>query len=625
MLIKMHNFLSYDYANSLINSLPHSLISYICSYYIIKMKQPTLLNCSLRKTFEFVPDSLDQAKIKIFIFIFLLNIFKIGIALPKYIADAQQQMLFRSIAGIVISISIIKLLLSRPKWINFLIHISVLATIFLVFGRIMLYGNYTIDIAVLQQVFMIMTFSFYGLGRKGGMFYSVLSVIPVVIALVVNQHHEVLNTVPDIFTDATYIIIIVLNFVSIGISHYLFYGAFDDTINEKKQLNHILRKTAKGKSDFLSMMSHELRTPLNSVIGMTNLLLSGKTDQEQKENLDILKFSAENLLSLINNVLDFNKIDSDSVTLERREFNLYNLIQNVHSGFRLRANQKKLDFIVFHDPEINNFNIVSDSTRLLQIFTNLIENAIKFTESGFVEVSTSLLRYENKMARVRFCVKDSGIGISSEKRELIFDPFVQASESTTRYFGGTGLGLPIVKQLLRHFDSEIYMESTAGIGTSFYFEIDFETINLNAMDNTDKRAVEDIDIGNIRILLAEDNAINVLLMKKLFAKWDLNIAVAANGKEAIDMLAENQYDVLLMDINMPVMDGLEATRHIRKLQGRQSKIHIIALTAEVSPEMENEIKKAGMDDYMTKPFVPDELKAKINKRCRNVDSELVNA
>ncbi|GEP50561.1 hypothetical protein FNO01nite_12330 [Flavobacterium noncentrifugens] len=470
-----------------------------------------------------------------------------------------------------------------------------------------------------------MTFSFYGLGRKGGMFYSAIAVIPVVIALVVNQQHAVLNIVPDIFTNVTYIVVIVLNFVSIGMSHYLFYSAFVDTIDEKKQLNQILHKTAKGKSDFLSTMSHELRTPLNSVIGMTNLLMSEKTDPDQKENLDILKFSAESLLGLINNVLDFNKIDSDSVRLEKREFNLYNLIQNAHSGFRLKAHQKKLDFIVFHDPEINNFNIVSDSTRLLQIFSNLLGNAIKFTESGFVEVSTSLLRHENKIARVRFCVKDSGIGISPDKRELIFDPFVQASESTTRYFGGTGLGLPIVKQLLKHFDSEIYMESTDGIGTNFYFEIDFETISFNVIDDSDKINVETVNIENIRILLAEDNAINVLFMKKLFAKWNLEIAVASNGKIAIDMLIENQYDVILMDVNMPVMDGLEATKHIRKIQGSQSKIHIIALTAEVSPEMENEIRNAGMNDYMTKPFVPDELKAKIHKSRQHVIASLVNA
>jgi len=589
------------------------------------MKQPSLLNCSLSKTFEFVPDSLDQAKIKIFIFIFLLNIPKICIALPKFIVDGQQQMVFRSFIGIAISLLMIKLLLSRPKWINFLMHAAISVTVLLIFGRILLYGNYTTDIAVLQQVFMVMTFSFYGLGRKLGMFYSGLSVIPIIISLIANQHSQVFYVVPDIFTNATYVSVVILNFISIGISHYLFYSAFFDTINEKKQLNQILSKTAKGKSDFLSTMSHELRTPLNSVIGMTNLLMSGKTDPDQKENLDILKFSAESLLSLINNVLDFNKIDSDHVVLEKQEFNLYNLIQNAYSGFRMKAQDKKLDFIIFHDPEIHGFNIVSDSTRLLQIFTNLIGNAIKFTENGFVEVSTTLLRHENKIARVRFCVRDSGIGISSDKRELIFDPFTQASESTTRYFGGTGLGLPIVKQLLRHFESEIYMESTTGMGTNFYFEIDFETVSLNAAENTDQPQTANVNIENFRILLAEDNAINVLFMKKLFAKWNLEIAVAGNGKTAIEMLAENQYDVILMDVNMPIMDGLEATRHIRKLEGWPSKIHIIALTAEVSPEMQNEIRNAGMNDYMTKPFVPDELKAKIHASRQHIVSGLVNA
>jgi len=589
------------------------------------MKQPYLLNCSLKKTLEFVPDSLDQAKIKIFIFIFLLNLPKIGIAMPKFIADGQHEMLYRCFAGIAISLTVIKLLLSRPKWIHYLIHASILVTILLIFGRILWYGNFTIDIPILQQVFMVMTFSFYGLGRKWGIFYSMLSVSPVVIALVVNQHPQAFYMIPDIFTNTTYVSIIVLNFVSIGVSHYLFYSAFVDTINEKKHLNHILRKNAKGKSDFLSTMSHELRTPLNSVIGMTNLLMSAKTDPDQKENLDVLKFSAESLLALINNVLDFNKIDSNHIVLEKQEFNLYNLIQNAYSGFRLKAQEKNLDFIVFHDPEIDSFNIASDSTRLLQIFTNLIGNAIKFTENGFVEVSTTLLRHENKTAKIRFCVKDSGIGISLEKRELIFDPFVQASESTTRYFGGTGLGLPIVKQLLRHFESEIYMESTTGLGTNFYFEIDFETISLTETVVSNKRINDQINIDDLRILLAEDNKINVLFMKKLFAKWNLEITVAGNGKEAIQLLTENQYDVILMDINMPVMDGLEATKYIRKMIGWQSQIHIIALTAEVSPEMENEIKKAGMNDYMTKPFVPDELKAKINKSRQNAVSVVVKA
>lgn len=588
------------------------------------MKQLSLLNCSLKKTFEFVPDSLDQAKIKIFLFIFLLNIPKICLALPKFIAEDQFQMVYRSVAGIVISLAIIKLLLSRPKWINFLIHTAILLTVLLVFGRIMLYGNYTTDIAILQQVFMVMTFSFYGLGRKWGILHSILAVFPIVLSLLINPHQAFYN-VPEIFNHSTYLLIIVLNFISIGISHYLFYSAFFDTINEKKQLNHILRKTAKGKSDFLSTMSHELRTPLNSVIGMTNLLMSGKTHPDQKENLEVLKFSAESLLSLINNVLDFNKIDSDHIILEKQEFNLYNLIQNAYAGFRIKAQQKELEFVVFHDPEIDSFNIVSDSTRLLQIFSNLIGNAIKFTQNGFVEVRTTLLHHENKIARIRFCVRDSGIGISSEKREMIFDPFIQASENTTRYFGGTGLGLPIVKQLLRHFESEIYMESTTGMGTNFYFEIDFETISLTT-DKTIKNAeIQTINIDNFRILLAEDNAINVLFMKKLFAKWNLEITVAENGKKAIELLAENQYDVILMDVNMPVMDGLEATRHIRKMQGRQSKIHIIALTAEVSPEMENQIRKAGMNDYMTKPFVPDELKAKIKKSRQHAVSVMANA
>ena len=600
-------------------------MTYICSYYIIKMKQPSLLNCSLRKTFEFVPDALDQAKIKIFIFIFLLNIPKICMALPKFITYGRQQMILRSFIGIAISLIIIKLLLSRPKWINFLTHTSILVTVLFIFGRILWYGNDKTDIAVLQQVFMVMTFSFYGLGRKWGMFYSGLSVVPIMISLTPNQQLQVFGVIPDVFTNTTYISVVVLNFISIGMSHYLFYSAFFDTINEKKQLNNILSKTAKGKSDFLSTMSHELRTPLNSVIGMTNLLMSGKTDPDQKENLDILKFSAESLLSLINNVLDFNKIDSDHVVLEKQEFNLYNLIQNAYSGFRMKAQDKKLDFIIFHDTEIHSFNIVSDSTRLLQIFTNLIGNAIKFTENGFVEVSTTLLGHTNKIASVRFSVRDSGIGISSEKREMIFDPFKQASESTTRYFGGTGLGLPIVKQLLRYFESEIYMESTTGMGTNFYFEIDFETVSLNAVEITDHRQIENINIDNFKILLAEDNAINVLFMKKLFAKWNLEIAVAGNGKKAIEMLAENQYDVILMDVNMPIMDGLEATRYIRKLDGLQSKIHIIALTAEVSPDMQNEIRNAGMNDYMTKPFVPDELKAKMHRSKQRFASSTVNA
>jgi len=588
------------------------------------MKQLSLLNCSVKKTFEFVPDSLDQAKIKIFLFIFVLNIPKICLALPKFFAEDQFQMVYRSVAGIIISLAIVKLLLSRPKWINFLIHTAILFTVLLVFGRIMLYGNYTTDIAILQQVFMVMTFSFYGLGRKWGILYSILAVFPIVLSLLINPHQAFYN-VPEIFDHSTYLLIIVLNFVSIGVSHYLFYSAFFDTINEKKQLNHILRKTAKGKSDFLSTMSHELRTPLNSVIGMTNLLMSGKTHPDQKENLEVLKFSAESLLSLINNVLDFNKIDSDHIILEKQEFNLYNLIQNAYAGFRIKAQQKELEFVVFHDPEIDSFNIVSDSTRLLQIFSNLIGNAIKFTENGFVEVRTTLLHHENKIARIRFCVRDSGIGISSEKREMIFDPFIQASENTTRYFGGTGLGLPIVKQLLRHFESEIYMESTTGMGTNFYFEIDFATISLTTDKTTKNAEIQTINIDDFRILLAEDNAINVLFMKKLFAKWNLEIAVAENGKKAIELLAENQYDVILMDVNMPVMDGLEATRHIRKMEGWQSKIHIIALTAEVSPEMESEIRKAGMNDYMTKPFVPDELKAKIKKSRQPAVSVMANA
>ncbi len=391
----------------------------------------------------------------------------------------------------------------------------------------------------------------------------------------------------------------------------------EDITDRKFQEAELLAATKKAeeaslaKAQFLSTMSHEIRTPMNAVIGMTHILLQEDPKPDQVENLQALRFSAENLLALINDILDFSKIEAGKVELEQADFSIRDLVYGIKKSLAYNAEEKGLKLKILLDEDIPEV-VVGDPTRLTQILVNLLSNAIKFTEKGSVTLTVEVAHRDKNNARLHFGVKDTGIGIPEDKMERIFESFSQADTHTTRKYGGTGLGLAITKSLLELFDSQIHLESKTGQGAHFYFEINFVVNHKRTYHSLNFESTQPSfdSLKGYKVLLVEDNPMNVLVAKRFLNKWELDFDHAENGKIAIQLAFQNDYDLILMDLQMPEKDGFEATQEIKSF-GKQ--IPIIALTASVMLETQEKIFTVGMDDFVTKPFNPNELYQKISK------------
>lgn len=363
----------------------------------------------------------------------------------------------------------------------------------------------------------------------------------------------------------------------------------------------------KAKNEFLSTMSHEIRTPLNSILGMTHLILRDNPRSEQKEQLDVLLFSANNLLAIVNDILDYNKIEASKISFESIETDLSNVSKNIISGLRTIAEEKGIALKMEIDPQLKG-PVFADPTRIGQVLTNLVNNAIKFTRHGYVLLKIEVDSQTHEDVTLTISVRDTGIGIPEEKQKLIFEQFTQADTSTSRNFGGTGLGLAICKKLLEMQGSALKLESESGKGSLFYFTQTFKkVIEIQVEEKAKEDSIPSENskpLTGINILLVEDNDINILVARTFLERWGATIDVAMNGKEALEKLDTGRHRLVLMDMHMPVMDGYEATRRMRA-EGVQ--IPIIALTASLPREVNDKLKECGVDDTVIKPFVPEDL------------------
>jgi PAS domain S-box-containing protein len=390
----------------------------------------------------------------------------------------------------------------------------------------------------------------------------------------------------------------------------------DVTAKKKAELELISAKEEalqlnRAKDMFMSVMSHEIRTPLNAVIGISHLLMDDNHDESQKENLKILKFSADNLMTLINDVLDFTKVETGNIVLEKIDVDLRDMVNSVVNSMQFKAHDKNISIKAELDSTLPEY-IVGDKTRICQILLNLVGNSVKFTDKGGITIDVKVIEESKNEVRIRFEVSDTGIGIKPDQINNVFESFKQADESITRLYGGTGLGLAITKRLVELHDSRINVESVYGKGSKFWF-----TITFNKSNFIPKKANSDtVEIGlKLNVLVADDNQINRMLIDKVLKKWGVTADFAVNGKEAVDKIDLNRnYDLVLMDIHMPEMDGLEAAQYIRANKDPYyQQLHIIALTASMLTNQMDQIGDAGMNDYILKPFDPKNLYDKISK------------
>ncbi len=571
---------------------------------------------------------LDNARLRLLYYGLALSFFTLLVLFVDVLYQ-QHAILSITTGGMFVASAILfKFLTYRPRWTMISHIILIIATIANIVDIFIAIQN--VDVVTIEVIIAILLFSFYMLGRKAGMLYSLLNMVPVLTMILLQySNNYVMPFKPEKVNDTTAIAAMFACFTLIVFIHTHFHNAFVRSITELKETSdkqsgltaefeaamEKAQKSSEAKSEFLSTMSHEIRTPLNAVIGMSNLLISGNPRPDQKENLEVLKFSAGNLLSIVNDVLDFNKIESGKLVFENTKFNMVELMNNICGGQILTAQAKGIMFKLDVDSALNRKVLFGDPTRITQIVFNLISNAIKFTAQGNIFVRATCIEDRHNLVTVNFSVKDTGIGIEQERLDIIFEPFIQESLSTTRQYGGTGLGLAIVKRLLELQGLKIKVRSQPGVGSEFSFNMEF-SVSTEAFEPSKNQAQPVTEDGEslsaIRMLIAEDNPVNVMLMKKLLSKWNIVPTIAENGERAVELVQYGNFDIILMDLQMPVMNGFDASIEIRKMADIQkSRIPIIALTASALFDIRERVQESGMDDYVSKPFKPNELFEKI--------------
>jgi signal transduction histidine kinase/CheY-like chemotaxis protein len=390
----------------------------------------------------------------------------------------------------------------------------------------------------------------------------------------------------------------------------------EEALAKAEDATRIAVDSVKAKQQFLSNMSHEIRTPMNAIIGFTKVVLKTELTSKQREYLQAIKTSGDALIVLINDILDLAKVDSGKMSFEKVPFKMAKSIAAMMHLFDIKSQEKNVSLIKEYDESIPEI-VIGDPVRLHQIILNLVSNAVKFTKQGEIIVNVKLVEETQDDVIIEFAISDTGIGIIESKIESVFENFQQASSGTSRIYGGTGLGLAIVKQLVEAQGGTIKVISSINVGSTFSFRLPFQKTITN-VETPEEIFILDTKLKNINVLVVEDIALNQLLMRTLLDDFGFNCDIASNGKIAIEKLRSKQYDIILMDLQMPIMNGFETTEYIRKTLN--SNVPIVALTADVTTVDLDKCKDVGMNDYVSKPVDERLLYSKIIGVLNKIDN-----
>jgi signal transduction histidine kinase/CheY-like chemotaxis protein len=570
------------------------------------------------RVFNKEQEILDRTRVRILAVCLLTYIGLTSSLLTLYLFQEHNFLQIRMAIFLALLITGLALLLFRRPW-SVAGHFFIICVTLMIWSGILLFRQ-SVNVATAETVLLVVCSGYYVLGSKWGTIYSLINIAPIIGYVILDDYIGLsLPTQRLQINHHGYMLGLVCNFLLLLYIHYAFFRAFKKSQFKEHELRDQLQKAllkeqeqAAAKTNFLSTMSHELRTPLNAVVGMTHILQMEGPRPDQLEHMKVLQFSADNLMATVNDILDFNKIESGAIELDSYPFQLAELLNNVCGSFRARAAEKGIGFSCHIDAGASGLTIQGDANRLSNILFNLVGNAVKFTAAGQVRVEARLLNQTETMVNLRLQVEDTGIGIPLDRQSLIFQPFTQAVSRTNRQYHGTGLGLTIANRLLHLHGSRLELHSSEGIGTTFSFELSYPLAEQAPPPAAKEPAA--VPVLRLRVLVAEDEPINVLVITKILNKWGIVPEVAGNGSEAVEMVRKHDFDVVLMDINMPVMDGLEAARTIKALPDpRKAAVPVIAVTASIGTAMEQIKSYSYIDDCLLKPFKPGDLLEKLQK------------